>query len=48
MSGYPIRELVDFSPEDIIYLLFNKELPTWNNPLNSNLTYHLELQFHLN
>ena len=26
--GYPIRELVDFSPEDIIYLLFNKELPT--------------------
>ena len=25
--GYPIRELVDFSPEDIIYLLFNKELP---------------------
>ncbi len=26
--GYPIRELVDFSPEDIIYLLFYKELPT--------------------
>lgn len=26
--GYPIKELVDFSPEDIIYLLFNKELPT--------------------
>ena len=25
--GYPIRELVDFPPEDIIYLLFNKELP---------------------
>ena len=25
--GYPIRELVNFSPEDIIYLLFNKELP---------------------
>jgi len=26
--GYPIKELVDFSPEDIIYLLFNKELPS--------------------
>ena len=26
--GYPIKELVDFSPEDIIYLLFNKELQT--------------------
>jgi citrate synthase len=26
--GYPIKELVDFSPEDIIYLLFYKELPT--------------------
>ena len=25
--GYPIRELVNFSPEEIIYLLFNKELP---------------------
>ncbi len=25
--GYPIRELVDISPEDVIYLLFNKELP---------------------
>lgn len=25
--GYPIRELVDVSPEDVIYLLFNKELP---------------------
>ncbi len=30
--GYPIKELVDFSPEDIIYLLFNKELP---NPIES-------------
>ena len=25
--GYPIRELVDISPEDVIYLLFNKDLP---------------------
>lgn len=25
--GYPIRELVEFSPEEVIYLLFNKELP---------------------
>ena len=25
--GYPIRELVDIPPEDVIYLLFNKELP---------------------
>ena len=26
--GYPIAELAHFSPEDIVYLLFNKELPT--------------------
>ena len=26
--GYPITELAAFTPEDIIYLLFNKELPT--------------------
>ena len=26
--GYPIAELAAFAPEDIIYLLFNKELPT--------------------
>jgi len=26
--GYPISELADFLPEDIIYLLFNKELPS--------------------
>ena len=26
--GYPIAELATFAPEDIIYLLFNKELPT--------------------
>ncbi|MBT61331.1 MAG: citrate synthase [Euryarchaeota archaeon] len=26
--GYPITELASFKPEDIIYLLFNKELPT--------------------
>ncbi|MDA8555945.1 hypothetical protein N9K73_01095, partial [Candidatus Poseidoniales archaeon] len=26
--GYPIAELAPFAPEDIIYLLFNKELPT--------------------
>ena len=26
--GYPISELADFEPEDIVYLLFNKELPT--------------------
>lgn len=26
--GYPIAELAVFAPEDIIYLLFNKELPT--------------------
>jgi len=26
--GYPITELATFEPEDIIYLLFNKELPT--------------------
>ncbi|MDP6362521.1 MAG: citrate/2-methylcitrate synthase [Candidatus Poseidoniaceae archaeon] len=25
--GYPISELASFAPEDIIYLLFNKELP---------------------
>ena len=25
--GYPIKELTNFSPEDIVYLLFNKELP---------------------
>ena len=25
--GYPISELANFSPEDIVYLLFNKELP---------------------
>ena len=24
--GYPITELTNFSPEDIVYLLFNKEL----------------------
>ncbi len=26
--GYPISELADFLPEDIVYLLFNKELPS--------------------
>ena len=26
--GYPIAELAQHSPEDIVYLLFNKELPT--------------------
>ena len=26
--GYPIAELAHHSPEDIVYLLFNKELPT--------------------
>ena len=26
--GYPISELASFDPEDIVYLLFNKELPT--------------------
>jgi len=26
--GYPIAELAHFAPEDIVYLLFNKELPT--------------------
>jgi citrate synthase len=26
--GYPITELATFAPEDIVYLLFNKELPT--------------------
>ncbi|MCH1540840.1 MAG: hypothetical protein L7S56_05335 [Candidatus Poseidonia sp.] len=26
--GYPISELAHFPPEDIVYLLFNKELPT--------------------
>ena len=30
--GYPIKELTNFSPEDIVYLLFNKELP---NPQQS-------------
>ena len=30
--GYPINELTNFSPEDIVYLLFNKELP---NPQQS-------------
>lgn len=25
--GYPIKDLVDFSPEEIIYLLMNKQLP---------------------
>lgn len=32
--GYPIRELVDFSPEDIIYLLFHKELPSSEQSMN--------------
>ena len=32
--GYPIRELVDFSPEDIIYLLFHKELPNSEQSTN--------------
>ena len=32
--GYPIRELVDFSPEDIIYLLFHKELPSSEQSTN--------------
>ena len=26
--GYPIAELAQYSPEDIVFLLFNKELPT--------------------
>lgn len=26
--GYPIAELAQHSPEDVVYLLFNKELPT--------------------
>ncbi len=26
--GYPIAELAHYAPEDIVYLLFNKELPT--------------------
>lgn len=26
--GYPIAELAHYPPEDIVYLLFNKELPT--------------------
>ena len=26
--GYPIGELAQHSPEDIVFLLFNKELPT--------------------
>ena len=26
--GYPIAELANLQPEDVIYLLFNKELPT--------------------
>jgi citrate synthase len=30
--GYPINELTNFSPEDIVYLLFNKQLP---NPQQS-------------
>ena len=30
--GYPINELTNFTPEDIVYLLFNKELP---NPQQS-------------
>ena len=25
--GYPIKDLVNFSPEEVIYLLMNKELP---------------------
>jgi len=25
--GYPISELANFEPEDIVYLLLNKELP---------------------
>ena len=27
-AGYPIADLADFDPEDIVYLLFNKSLPT--------------------
>ena len=26
--GYPIAELAHHTPEDVVYLLFNKELPT--------------------
>ena len=32
--GYPISELANFDPEDIVYLLFNKELPTAEQSLS--------------
>ena len=38
--GYPISELAMMSPEDIIYLLFNKELPS----LEQSVAFQRELQ----
>jgi len=38
--GYPISELAMMSPEDIIYLLFNKELPN----LEQSVEFRKELQ----
>jgi len=38
--GYPIRELAMLAPEDVIYLLYNKELPT----LEQSVSFRKELQ----
>ena len=38
--GYPISELAMMSPEDIVYLLFHKELPT----LEQSVEFRGELQ----
>ena len=38
--GYPISELAMMSPEDIVYLLFHKELPT----LEQSVGFREELQ----
>tara|TARA_A200000159_G_C7311131_1_gene334644 strand:- start:447 stop:1631 length:1185 start_codon:yes stop_codon:yes gene_type:complete len=43
--GYPISELAQFEPEDIVYLLFNKELPTaeQSNAFRQNLAARAEI-----
>jgi citrate synthase len=43
--GYPITELSTFAPEDIIYLLFNKELPTpaQSQAIRAELTARAEI-----
>ena len=41
--GYPISELGGMEPEDVIYLLFNKELPSEEQSKHSNQIWLLEL-----